>query len=144
MAVVTCPGCLERAARIRELEQYAADLKRRVGELESQLREALARLGTNATNSSVPPSANPPGAPKPVTRKRTGKKPGGQPGHPARLRQRLPRERIQHTQAFSPRHCDRCHGPLPPSPGPQDPEPTWHQVAELPEMAAQVTEYQGP
>jgi transposase len=32
---------------------------------------------------------------------------------------------------------------LPPNPRPEDPEPTWHQVAELPEMAAQVTEYQG-
>src|SRR4029453_4933917 len=33
--------------------------------------------------------------------------------------------------------------PLPADPGPDDPEPSWHQVAELPEMAAQVTEYQG-
>jgi transposase len=32
---------------------------------------------------------------------------------------------------------------LPAQPGPDDPEPTWHQVAELPEMAAQITEYQG-
>jgi hypothetical protein len=47
MAVVTCPGCRERDERICALEQ-------RVGELEAQLREALARLGTNATNSSVP------------------------------------------------------------------------------------------
>jgi transposase len=32
---------------------------------------------------------------------------------------------------------------LPAAPQPGDPEPTWHQVAELPEMAARVTEYQG-
>jgi transposase len=28
-------------------------------------------------------------------------------------------------------------------PGPRDPEPTWHQVAELPEVLARVTEHQG-
>jgi transposase len=28
-------------------------------------------------------------------------------------------------------------------PGPGDPEPTWHQVAELPELAARITEHQG-
>jgi hypothetical protein len=27
--------------------------------------------------------------------------------------------------------------------GPEDPEPSWHQVAELPQLAALVTEYQG-
>jgi transposase len=32
---------------------------------------------------------------------------------------------------------------LPPDPGPHDPEPSWHQIAELPELAAEVTEYQG-
>src|SRR4051812_12822532 len=129
MATVTCPGCLERDERIAALE-------RRVAELE-------ARLGTNATNSGTPPSANPPEAPKPVTKKRTGNKPGGQPGQPARLRRRLPPERLHQVIPFVPRHCDRCHEPLPPYPGPEDPEPSWHHVAELPKRAAQVTEYQG-
>ena len=39
--------------------------------------------------------------------------------------------------------CDRCQAPLPAQAGPNDPEPTWHQVAELPPVAAQVVEYQG-
>jgi len=136
MAVVTCPGCRERDERICALEQ-------RVGELEAQLREALARLGTNATNSSVPPSANPPQAPKPVVKTPTGKPSGAQPGHPAHLKRRLPPERLTRTIPFVPRRCGRCQQPLPRDPGPDDPEPTWHQVAELPAMAAQVTEYQG-
>src|SRR5262245_66364930 len=129
MAMATCPGCLERDERIAALE-------RRVAELE-------ARLGTNATNSGLPPSANPPGAPKPVTKKRTGKKPGGQPGHPPRLKRRLPPERLHKVLPFVPSHCDRCHAPLPPHPGLDDPEPSWHQVAELPQLAALITEYQG-
>jgi transposase len=129
MATVTCPGCLESDERIAALE-------RRVAELE-------ARLGTNATNSGLPPSASPPGAPKPVTKKRTGKKPGGQPGHPPRLKRRLPPERLHKVIPFVPSHCDRCHEPLPPHPRLDDPEPSWHQVAELPKLAALVTEYQG-
>jgi transposase len=119
-----------------ERDERIAALERRVAELE-------ARLATNATNSGTPPSANPPGAPKPVTKKATGKKPGGQPGHPAHLKRRLPPERLSRTVKFVPERCARCHEPLPRDRGPEDPQPTWHQVAELPAMAARVTEYQG-
>ena len=136
MTPVVCPGCQQRDQRIRELEQ-------RVGDLEGQVRELLARLGTNATNSSIPPSANPPGAPKPVTKQPTGRKAGGQPGHPPCLRQRLPAERVSHAIVHAPSHCDRCHEPLPALPGPEDPAPTWHQVADLPTVAAEITEHQG-
>lgn len=136
MAEPLCPGCRERDALIAALQQQVADLQARVRDLE-------ARLGTNASNSSLPPSANPPQAPKPVVKQPTGKKPGAQPGHPPRLKRRLPPERLSRTVTFVPGHCDRCHEPLPPDPGPGDPEPTWHQVAELPEVVAQVTEYQG-
>src|SRR5438046_2929510 len=136
MATVICPGCQERDGRI-------AALRREVAELRATAQDLTARLGTNATNSGTPPPANPPGAPKPVTKPRTGKKPGGQPGHPARLKRRLPPERLHKVIPFVPSQCDRCHEPLPPHPGPDDPEPSWHQVAELPKVAAQVTEYQG-
>ena len=74
---VTCPGCLERDERIAALE-------RRVAELEALVRDLTARLNTNATNSGTLPSADPPQAPKPVTKKRTSKGPGGQPGQPRR------------------------------------------------------------
>src|SRR5215470_8512469 len=130
MATVTCPGCLERDERIAALESRVAELE--------------ARLGTNATNSGTPPSANPPGAPRPVTKKRTGKRPGGQPGHPPRRKRRLPPQRLHQVIPFVPSRCDRCHRPLPPQAAPADPAPTWHQVAERPRVAAQVTEYQGP
>ena len=136
MATVTCPGCQERDERITALE-------RRVAELQAIVQDLTARLGANSTNSGTPPSANPLGAPKPVTKQRTGKKSGGQPGHAARLKRRLPPERLHKVIPFVPSHCDRCHEPLPPRQGPDDPEPSWHQVAELPPMAAQVTEYQG-
>ncbi len=136
MAKVICPGCQERDARIAALE-------RQVAEWQAAVRDLSARLGTNATNSGTPPSANPPGAPKPVTKQRTGKRPGGQPGHPPRWKRRLPPERLAKVIPFVPSHCGRCHEPLPPQAAPDDPAPSWPQVAELPKLAALVTDYQG-
>src|SRR5690348_5065514 len=127
MDVPACPGCRARDQRIAALEQQVAALQAAVQELRDQ-------LGRNASNSSLPPSANPPAAPKPVTKKPTGKRPGGQPGHPPHLRLRLPPQRVQQVVPYLPSQCERCHTPLPHEPGPDDPEPTWHQVAELPPL----------
>ena len=111
--------------------------------MEATVRDLTARLGQNASNSSVPPSANPPAAPKPVVKAPTGRKPGGQPGHVPYQRVRLPAERLRQVIAHVPTQCERCAHPLPAEAGPSDPPPTWHQVAELPEIAADVTEHQG-
>src|SRR5262245_22572489 len=132
----SCPGCRERDARITALQE-------RVHILEAEVRALRARLGQNASNSSVSPSANPAAAPKPVIKPPTGRQPGAQPGHPVHLRRRLPPERLSRVIPLVPRHCERCQTPLPPQAGSDDPKPTWHQVAELPALAAQVTEYQG-
>ena len=136
MAEPSCPGCRERDALIAALQERLVSLEARVRELE-------ARLGRNASNSSLPPSANPPAAPAPVVKKPTGRKPGGQPGHPPALRQRLPADRVDHLRVLVPTHCRRCRAPLPAAAGPDDPEPTWHQVAELPRRPVEITEYQG-
>lgn len=118
-------------------------LLKRIAELETRMRELEARLGQNASNSSIPPSANPPHAPPPVTKKRTGRKPGGQLGHDAHLRERLPRERLtEPTVHYVPEICEACQDDLPYAPAPDDPDPRWHQVIELPEVPVQVTEYQ--
>jgi transposase len=136
MAEVTCPGCLERDRRIAELE-------RRVAELEALARDLTARLGANASNSSLPPSANPPQAPKPVVKKKSKRKPGGQPGHPPHLRQLLPAHRVKEVVTFVPQQCQHCQAALPAGGGPDDPEPTRFQVIELPPVVAEVMEYQG-
>lgn len=96
-----CPGCQQRDERIAALEREVAQLRATVLDL-------TAHLGTNATNSGTPPSANPLGAPKPVVKKQSRRRPGGQPGHPPRLKQLLPPERVQRTFAFMPRQCRRC------------------------------------
>jgi transposase len=136
MDVPQCRGCRERDAVIGTLLE-------RVVALETEVRELKARLAQHASNSSMPPSANPPGAPAPVLKKPTGRRPGGQPGHRGQTRVRLPPQRLQQVVPFVPPRCARCQAPLPIEAGPDDPEPTWHQVAELPEQVASVTEYQG-
>jgi transposase len=129
MGEAECQGCRE--------------LQRRVAELEALVRGLQARLGQNSSNSSLPPSADPPSAPAPVVKKPTGRKPGGQPGHPPALRICLPADRVNYLRVLVPTHCRRCQAPLPAEAGPDDPEPTWHQVAELPRQPVEITEYQG-
>jgi transposase len=129
MGEPACPGCRE--------------LQRRVAELEAQLRALQARLGVNASNSSLPPSANPLQAPKPVVKPKSKRSPGGQPGHPPHLKQLLPPERVDHVTAFVPAACPRCHTALPEQVSPHDPAPTRCQTIELPPLVAVVTEYQG-
>lgn len=115
---------------------------KQVKELEGRIHELEIRLGQNSSNSSIPPSANPLQAPAPVGKKPTGRKPGGQAGHTAHLRARLPQERVQDTHHFVPDICECCQEDLPYAPGPDDPEPRWHQVIELPSNPVEVTEYQ--
>jgi transposase len=131
-----CQGCQQRDLQIAALQQQ-------VSQLREQVRELQLRLNRDATNSSLPPSANPPHGRKPVVKKRTGRRQGSQPGHSPHLRLRLPEERLQRTITFVPKHCQHCQAPLPGKPSAADPQPTWHQVAELPEITAQVIEYQG-
>jgi transposase len=124
----SCPGC-------RELLQ-------RVEQLEAQVRELLAKLNANARNSSIPPSANPLGAEKPVRKPKSRRGRGGQPNHPAHLKQLLPPERVSRTQHFLPERCTNCQAALPRSAGANDPEPKRFQVIELPPVVAEITEYQ--
>jgi len=128
MDVLECPGCRERDVRIAELE-------RRLSALE-------ARLKTNASNSSIPPSANPLDAKPPVVKKKSKRKRGGQPGHPPHLKQLLPAERVTRIEILVPNVCERCETPLPREAGPNDPEPKRFQVVELPPIVVEVTEHQ--
>jgi transposase len=131
-----CSGCRERDLRIAQLEQQLAALQvenQKLGE----------RVRRNASNSSMPPSTNPPDAPKFPKKKPSGRKRGGQPGHPPHPRKLVPPQRVNKTVPFVPAQCPRCQTKLPKEAGPNDPPPSRHQVAELPELTAHITEYQG-
>lgn len=134
--VQPCPGCRHRDEQIAALQQQLAALQAEVRDLRSRLRQ-------DATNSSLPPSANPPTGRKPVVKTPTGRKRGGQDGHQAHLRRRLPPEQVQHTIPLIPHRCERCQVLLPSQPQPGDPPPSWHQIVELPRLSAVVTEFQG-
>jgi transposase len=91
MDTPACLGCRERDARIAALEAL--------------VRDQAARLGQNASNSGLSPSANPPGAPKPVAKPKSRRRRGGQPGHPPHRKQLLPLERVNQVIPLVPRHC---------------------------------------
>lgn len=110
--------------------------------MEAQVRELLAKLNTNATNSSTPPSANPLGADKPVQKKKSKRQRGGQPDHPPHLKQLLPPDRVTRTKHFVPATCTSCHAELPPDAGPNDPPPKRFQSADVPPIPLEVVEYQ--
>jgi transposase len=119
-----------------------AELEKRIAELELLVRKLQEQLNLNSSNSSIPPSANPLNAPKPVNKRSTGRKPGGQTGHPGHFRRRLPPERINAVVTYVPTVCSQCQAELPVDAQACDAGPTWHQVAELLELAAQITEHQ--
>ena len=130
-----CPRCVE-------LQQQLDVALARIARLEAQINELILKLQQNSSNSSLPPSANPLHAPKPPAKPPTGRKPGGQTGHRGHHRVRLPAQRVNSIQTYRPEVCTGCQAALPIEPGPNDPPPSWHQVAELPVMAALVTEHQ--
>jgi transposase len=132
-----CPRCAELARQVEQLQELAR-------QLQQQVRDLQARLDQNSSNSHKPPSSDPPWAgKKPAGKKPTGRRPGGQIGHAGHHRRRLPPQRVDRVVDHLPRHCRHCRAALPRDASPRDPEPTWHQVAELPQMAAIVTEHRG-
>lgn len=86
-------------------------------QLAARIQALEARLGQNSTNSSRPPSADPPRTPPPPPRRPTGRRPGGQPGHPAHRRALLPPELVDHIQDHWPSACRPRRRPAPSVPG---------------------------
>ena len=102
-----------------------------------EMQELRRRLGQNSSNSSRPPSSDPPQTPKRATRGPSGRKAGGQPGHGGSHRQMVadPDATVEHL----PEHCSGCGGDL----GAGEPvgDPVCHQVWELPAVVCVVTEH---
>ena len=119
---------------ILSLEGQVRQLRRRVQQLEE-------RLALNSRNSSKPPSSDGLAKPAPKSlRQKTGRRPGGQPGHPGRTLQPVARPdhvRIHHLDRCP---CGQCGGRC------LRAEPVLgqekRQVFELPQKPLEVTEHQ--
>ena len=126
----------EAQAIIRALLAENAALRAELEQLRAQV-EQLSK-GKTPQNSSLPPSTQHPHA-RPTPRKRKSKKRrGGQPGHPKHERALIPSEDCDEVKSLKPKNCRRCDSKL----SGIDPNPLRHQVWELPEIKALVTEYQ--
>jgi transposase len=136
---------LEAANRGLQVELDAAlallaQQKEQIRQLQQQLADTQAKLNTNSSNSSLPPSSDrfhskrrPPPAPGQPSKKR-----GAQPDHRRHQRLLVPSDQVRETIPCKPQACRRCGRPLTGS----DPAPWRHQVAELPVVRPDVVEYQ--
>ncbi|MGF1579867.1 MAG: DUF6444 domain-containing protein [Gemmataceae bacterium] len=97
MKEANCPNCQELESRVADLEAENRQFRDRLTDLEVS-------LNVHAGNSSLPPSANTPSAPKPTAKKKSKRKQGGQPGHPEHLKELLPPEQVTQTKIIIPTH----------------------------------------
>ena len=109
----------------------------RIVELEKRLAALEERVQQTSRTSSRPPSSDPPSALPRRTRRPTGGQVGGQIRHEGHGRSLLPLEQVDHLIEVTPPLCGQCGTPL----VGDDPTPARHQVAELPRVAPEVTEY---
>lgn len=116
-----------------------ARAEQRVAELERELLQKRGTMTATASNSSLPPSANPIGARPPVVKRPTGRRPGGQIGHVGKTRTPLPEARVDHVVEHRPDACRDCQESIP-ADAPGDVVGR-HQVAELPPVAVTITEH---
>src|SRR6266851_5039053 len=130
---------LEQLATLR---RENAALRVENGALHERIRELEARLGQTSTNSSRPPSSDPPQAPVCPKAPPSGRKRGGQPGHRGACRGLLPVEQVDEIVPVVPEHCRHCQQPFPGTEAPRRGRAWRHQVVELLPLAVRVTEYQ--
>ena len=119
------------------LRQENANQKKRIADLERQ----LALRQQNSTTTSKPPSSDGLAGRQRDRgrRRRSRRKPGGQPGHPGHWRSLVPAARVNAFVDLVPDACRVCRRRLHPRDDVGDPRR--HQVTELPPIAAHITEY---
>lgn len=123
---------------IAELRAIAAAQAREIEALRAEVAELKEKLRQFSQNSSKPPSSDGPAAPKRPPKKPTGRKPGGQPGHEGHQRALVPPEQVDRRVPCKPACCRGCSARL----AGEDPNPRLHQVFELPQVKATVTQYE--
>jgi transposase len=126
--------------QLDDAQALLAQQQEQIRQLQQQVADAKAKLNTNSSNSSLPPSSDRfhgKRRPPPVPGQPRGKR-GGQPGHRRHLRLLVPDDQVQRTIPCVPSTCRRCGRPL----SGTDPTPLRHQVAELPVVRPDIVEHQ--
>src|SRR5687768_9436419 len=109
-----------QAAILTLVQQY----EQRLQALQQQIAQLTERLNQNSTNSSRPPSSDPPHVKRRPPKPAAGRKKGGQPGHARQQRPLVPPEQVQQTIPLKPSACRNCGQAL----SGEDPQPRRHQV----------------
>ena len=132
---------LETPASVRALinaqQQEIELLRGQLTSLATELANLRERIGRSSRNSSKPPSSDGLGFKPPERRKGSGRKRGGQQGHPGSGPELLPIERVDEVVDHHPDACRRCGQLLVGI----DPEPLRHQVIEIPPITPLVIEH---
>jgi transposase len=130
----------ERLSReVERLRQELIERDERIFELERKLALRL----QNSTTSSKPPSSDGLAGeqrPRCSRRKKSRRKPGGQPGHRGHWRGLAPLSRVDRVIEVFPPNCSHCDSRLSRRMSTQG-EARRHQVTELPPIEAHITEY---
>ena len=136
---------------VEELRKTVSDQNQRITELDKQNADLERKLGLklqNSVTSSKPPSSDGLAGKQRLRcasqRRKSGRKPGGQPGHPGHHRDLFPPERVNEVVPVYPsqcRHCEKTFSERERARAAQG-KAQRHQVTELPKIEAHVTEYQ--
>jgi transposase len=128
---------------VGQLRRQLRALQERVRALERLVQDLEGRLALNSTNSGKPPASDglAKAAPKPKSlRTRTGRKPGGQAGHPGRTLQLVAQPDQVCLHQLDRCSCGACHGVSLRAQPVLDYQR--RQVFELPQKPLEVTEHQ--
>jgi transposase len=128
---------LVQQQEIQALRKENDELRGQLAALATELASLREQIGRSSRNSSKPPSSDGPGFKPPERRKGSGRKRGGQPGHPGSGPELLPIERVDAVVEHHPDACRRCGTLL----DGEDPDPLRHQVMEIPPITPVVIEH---
>ena len=126
-------------AQLRAAREEIAALANQVTELKATIERLEARLRQNSQNSSRPPSQDGLRFPLRGKKEKSGRPPGGQPGHPGKARDLVPHERVDRTEDRDPVRCGHCGGETIKEAPRLD--AVVRQITEVPEVRALVTEF---
>ena len=123
-------------AEVTTLRAENATLKAELAAVKDAKSALETSAGENSTNSRKPPSSDAPGTRPPKSS--TGKKRGGQPGHPHHARPVVPPEKLAKRTSVVPAACKHCgSGNLIRTGAPA----LAHQVAELPKIEPEWSQW---